>query len=390
MNKKLGYYTVNGIEFESKIRACIYATQNNLPESSLQWHFNDAEFSSFDWTVEPTESLDELYNLRARQLREKYDYIIISYSAGADSHNILMSFLRQGLHVDELLINTFDSALKNVEISENNKASTTAPQLEHHLQTIPRLKEISTMSPNTKITIVDMSDHLFNFHHHYKDESWVLTRKEGLNPLNVTRFNYVYVDQVKKQFDKTKSIGIIVGVEKPRVTIIDNVFYTHFVDKATNVSSIADNGKEYDNATLELFYWSPESLKMISKQLHTIKKLIETNSVYRGFFIGQTLQTFRLILEPLLRGILYPTTWNNDWWQAEKAVSEWYSEFDHWFIFGQRGTKAHDVWQAGIKYAGDNIGSFIRRDGLGRAVGTKPILKYYKIGPLNIKPDQTG
>jgi hypothetical protein len=389
LNKKLGYYTVNELEFESKIRACIHITQNNLPESALKWHFNDFEFSSFDWSVEPHETLDQLYDARARELREKYDYLILSYSAGADSHNILMSFLRQGLHIDELLVNTFDSALKNVEVSETNKASTSAPQSEHHLQTIPRLKEVAIMSPNTKITILDMSDHLFNFHDYYKDESWVLNRKEGLNPLNVTRFNYVYIDQVKKQFDKSKKIGIIAGIEKPRVLIDkDNTVYTYFSDKATNIAPITDNAKDYDNATLELFYWAPESLRMISKQVHTIKNLIETNSLYRSFFKGQTFQTHRLIVEPLLRGVLYPTTWNNDWYQAEKAVSDWFSEFDHWFIFGHKGTKAHDLWYSGIKYVGENAGTFVRKDAQGRAVGIKPILKYYKIGQLNVIPNQ--
>ena len=386
MNKKLGYYTVNGIEFESKIHACLYVTKNNLPESALQWHFNDFEFSSFDWTVEPMETLDELYNARARQLRESYDYIILSYSGGADSHNALMSFLRQGLHVDELLINTFDEALKNVRVDPANKAATTAPQLEHHLQTIPRLKEIAAMSPKTKITILDMSNHLFNFHDYYKDESWVLTRKEGLNPLNVTRFNYIYIDQVRKQFDKTKSIAIVAGVEKPRIAVrSDDVMYTYFNDKSANISSIADNTKEYANATVELFYWAPESLKMICKQVHTVKNLIEFNPTYRSFFKGSTFHTVRLIIEPFLRSVLYPTTWNNDWYQGEKALSDWFSEFDYWFIFGQKGTKAHDLWYSGVKYIGENAGSFVKRDEAGRAIGTKPIFKYYKIGSLNIR-----
>lgn len=386
MNKKLGYYTINGIEFESKIHACLHLTKNNLPESALQWHFNDFEFKSFDWSIEPIETLDELYNARARQLRETYDYIILSYSAGADSHNALMSFLRQGLHVDELLVNTFDDALKNVKVDSTNKAAPTAPQLEHHLQTIPRLKEIAVMSPKTKITILDMSDHLFKFHDYYKDESWVLTRKEGLNPLNVTRFNYVYIDQVRRQFDKTKSIAVIAGVEKPRIAVnSEDVMYTYFTDKSANISSIADNTKEYANATVELFYWAPESLKMISKQVHTVKNIIEVNPLYRSFFKGSTFQTVRLIIEPLLRSIIYPTTWDNNWYQGEKALSDWFSEFDHWFIFGQKGTKAHDLWYSGVKYIGDNAGSFVKRDPLGRAIGIKPIFKYYKIGNLNIR-----
>ena len=103
MNKNLGYYTVGNREFFSKIQACIHATTTNQDPI---WHFNNDVFNNFDWTIEPSETLDELYNARARQLREEYDYVALSYSGGSDSHNILMSFLRQGLHIDELIINT--------------------------------------------------------------------------------------------------------------------------------------------------------------------------------------------------------------------------------------------------------------------------------------------
>ena len=46
MNKKLGYYSCNGLEFDSKIKACIYSSQVNKP---LDWHFNDEEFKKYNW-----------------------------------------------------------------------------------------------------------------------------------------------------------------------------------------------------------------------------------------------------------------------------------------------------------------------------------------------------
>jgi len=93
----VSYYRVNNKVFSSKVLACIYATETN---QEVEWVFYNNVFDKFDWTVEPSETLDELYDLRARELREKYDYIVISYSAGADSHNVLTSFLRQNLRVD--------------------------------------------------------------------------------------------------------------------------------------------------------------------------------------------------------------------------------------------------------------------------------------------------
>ena len=65
-NKKLGYYICNGLEFHSKIEACMYGTKMNKP---VKWVFNDGIFGAYDWTQEPSETLDQLYDQRARQLK---------------------------------------------------------------------------------------------------------------------------------------------------------------------------------------------------------------------------------------------------------------------------------------------------------------------------------
>jgi len=130
MNKKLGYYSIGLQNFASKIDACILGTKvidrlnlNVNPFNIVKWHFNDEVFDNYDWRVEPEESLDELYNKRARTLRDQYDYIIISYSGGADSHNMLMSFLRQGLFVDEIVITHMNKAMKDYAVIDPDNYS---------------------------------------------------------------------------------------------------------------------------------------------------------------------------------------------------------------------------------------------------------------------------
>ena len=68
MNRELGYYSCNGIVFETKLQAMLYANPKNL---TIQWHFNDEKFNSYDWSIEPQLNLDYLYDLRARQIREE-------------------------------------------------------------------------------------------------------------------------------------------------------------------------------------------------------------------------------------------------------------------------------------------------------------------------------
>jgi hypothetical protein len=383
MNKKLGYYAVDNIEFESKIQACIFASTHNKP---VYWNFNNEVFSNYNWSIEPEKTLDELYDIRTKQLRETYDYIIISYSGGADSHNIVESFLRQGLHIDELLINTMSEGNSNfMPILKENKSSENSAASEHVLQTIPRLKEIQNRSPSTKISIVDMTNFLFSFFNSYGDASWIETKREGLNPLNVTRYNYLYFSDVRKQFDKDKKIAIILGVEKPRTYIHSETdeFYIRFNDRAANVASVSDFVKEYPNSTVEYFYWSPDSIDILCKQAHVIKKYLElTPSLYQ-FWKGKLLSKdiYRLIHERLLRSLLY-STWNTNWYQADKSTKDWYSEFDSWFIKGHSSSKEYQIWKDGLTYVEKNAGNFINYRG-NIADGLKPFNHDYKIGPFS-------
>jgi hypothetical protein len=379
MNKKLGYYTVDNLEFESKIQACIYATKL---KKEIVWNFNNEILSNYNWSIEPDNSLDELYDRRSKQLRETYDYIIISYSGGADSHNIVESFLRQGLHIDELVVNTMEKLNQKSTILDINVKNPENAAAEHYLQTIPRLEEIKKRSPNTKITILDMSDYLLNSWLDTGDASWINDKIEGLNPLNVTRFNYLHFSDVRKHFDKNKKIGIIIGVEKPRTFISpEGVFYIRFVDRATNIIPVSQHIKEYDNSTVEYFYWSPDAIDMLCKQAHVIKKWLEFNKDKQSLWYSKnlTFDTFRLIHERILRSLIY-TTWNDNWYQADKATRDWYSEFDSWFINGFKGTSQHQIWSEGIEYVKSNASKFINMskgfaDGLRIFAYNYPILK---------------
>jgi hypothetical protein len=361
INKKLGFYRVDNIDFDSKIQACIYAVKNS---KNISWHFNQEQFKNYAWNIEPSKTLDELYNQRSRQLRETYDYIIVSYSGGADSHNLLMSFIRQGLHVDEIIVNTTEEATKNHTVYNILNKSSENCSAEHYFQTIPRLKEIQNLSPKTKITILDMSDYLLNswLKNNDADASWVMDRTEGLNPLNVTRFNYLHFFDIRKQFDKNKKIGIILGVEKPRTFIYkDGNFYIKFIDRSANIIPISNHIKNYSNSTVEYFYWSPEGLDIICKQAHVIKKWLEFNpqNIKLWYYKNINFETYRLIHERILRSLLY-TTWDNEWYQVDKATKDWYSEFDSWFINGYRNTKQYYIWQEGIEYVIKNANQFVK------------------------------
>jgi hypothetical protein len=387
INKRLGYYTVGNVEFESKIQACIFANKTN---QDVKWHFNKEVFENYSWHIEPELTLDQLYDKRAREIREKYDYVIISYSGGADSHNIVESFIRQGLHIDELIINTMEKGSSSSTILNPNAKDPENAAAEYRLQTVPRLKEIHSKSPKTKITILDLTDYLMSSWVADGDASWILKKKEGLNPLNATRFNYIYFNDVRKLFDKNKKIAVVIGVEKPRIFIYsNNKFYIRFTDRAVNMVSVYDHIKEYPNAEVELFYWSPDTCDLICKQAHIIKRWLEMNPQYQPLFFYKniTSEVYRLVHERVLRSIVYSSTWNDDWYQADKSTKDWYSEFDTWFIEGYKGTKYHNSWLEGVKYVRENAGNFVNTTN-GYADGLKNLAYNFPVGemypPINL------
>lgn len=384
IDEKLGYYIVNGIKFNSKIKAAIYSVQCR---KQMHWYFNDNVFDKHDWSIEPTETLDQLYDARSREIREQYDYIILSYSGGSDSHNILKSFIRQGLHIDEIVVNNMNKATdKFTDLNVNNKSNTNA-SAEFYLQTMPRLKELENLIPNTKIKILDLTDYLFESLENVGDASWILDKKEQANIAGMTRFNYIYFNDIRKNFDKGKKIAIVVGLEKPRTYIENGEFFLVFNDRAANIITVAEHMKEYPNSSVELFYWSPNNtaLNIITKQVHVIKRWLEAFPEKQILWRKETFdgEMFRIVHERILRNLIY-TTWNDQWYQADKAVQDWYSEFDQWFFKNYNDTKTFQVWKEGIDYVTTAANEYIRYTD-NKADGLYNCLKHYKIGRIKEK-----
>ena len=69
----------------------------------------DQEFNQFDWTVEPTASIDFLMSEHARVLRNRYERLVLLWSGGTDSHTIYNVFKNNRIHLDEILSNLYDS-----------------------------------------------------------------------------------------------------------------------------------------------------------------------------------------------------------------------------------------------------------------------------------------
>ena len=71
---------------------------------NIFFYYYDKEFSQIDWTIEPLEPLEQLYKERAQKIRDENEYLILCYSGGVDSTNILETFYYNNIHIDELIM----------------------------------------------------------------------------------------------------------------------------------------------------------------------------------------------------------------------------------------------------------------------------------------------
>ena len=75
---------------------------------------NDDVYGKLDWSVPVETNLLTLYKQRAEQLREKYDYLVMYYSGGADSTNALHAFIDNNIFLDELIMHMPEPVQKTI------------------------------------------------------------------------------------------------------------------------------------------------------------------------------------------------------------------------------------------------------------------------------------
>jgi hypothetical protein len=253
---------------------------------------------------------------------------------------------------------------------------------EHQLQAIPRLQYIHTHLPNTKITELDVSDSVLGSLKQFDDADWVLNRNDHLSIGQLFRYNYFHFGEIKKNFDLGKQVAVVVGLDKPRTFIKDNIFYLKFIDTVANITTINDFNQDYDNVTTELFYWSPSCADMICKQAHVIKRWVESNPQRQKFWNMPSFSTVRLYHERWLRDLIY-TTWDNSWFQADKSTDWWNTEFDTWFRTNPEFSQDYQLWKTGIGYLAQQLPEFVEYNKHGQPDKLRVFSKEYCIGKMS-------
>lgn len=348
---KLGYYTVGQQTFFSKIDACLLASRLN---THVKWHFSDAVWQAQDWTHEPEIDIMELYRQRARQIRERYDYVIINYSGGCDSQIMVDAFLSAGCHIDE--IRTVWNRSHTAKVDRSGLVTDPANiEAEFELTTRPGLDRILLASPNTKITYTDVSPHTVASFNTLDGAEWLKITTEHLNPQYVTRYDATRDLAQLNQLDSGHRTAILYGADKPKVCIKDGRYCTYFVDTVANNGKRLWSRSEYDNIDMVYFYWTPDLPDIVIKQSHMIRRWFENHVALKPLLVWPNHDySRRNAYEMIIRTVIYPN-WDLNTFQCVKPTSTVWCDWDNWFFSGFAQTPIYHNWLAGLDYIQQHI-----------------------------------
>lgn len=268
---RFGFYQVGNHKTYSKIEAIELHKQTGYHP---QWDFNQSTFSSYDWKIEPTETLEELYAKRARQIRKDYDYIVIFYSGGADSANIIDTFVDNNIHFDEIATYNFWSA----DPDPTNFFNSEQIQVSY-----PRIKSLKEQGLNFHHRFIDLSDQAYQVlkdDHYRLNRAYYGTGRWGVSHIARGQLRDIIPDY-RKMIEAGKKIVFVWGSEKPRLYRENNRYCIKFLDVIDSgiscLTQLLNRSWEYD----ELFYWAPEAVDIICKQGHILKRFFEKYKIYK-------------------------------------------------------------------------------------------------------------
>ena len=342
MNNKLGHYKVGDKIFFDKIEAILHANQNL---KNIEWYFNDDLLNKTDWTNEPTTSLDDFYKMRAQQIRDQFDYVIMMCSGGADSTNAAYSFLNNGIKIDEIVAAAPMSGIN--QYNTNNKDNTAENVVsETFLAQMPLMNDFATKFPDIKLTLHDYFEDILE----YKSDEWLYKSGDWIHPSCVARYSLEKFKHIKDLAEAGKRIAVVYGIDKPTLykDLNEDIFMI-INDLAVNVQR-PPFATAYPNVEVVLFYWSPELPSMMVKQAHEVARwLYQPNNISALALLASSTKPLAFEQnrvrqshwEKAVIPTIYPSTVRKVF-QSHKPIRLFLANIDAWFYKLHGGTR---VWE---------------------------------------------
>ena len=259
--KNKGYWKANGKYFDVKVNAILEAQKT---ESDVTFHYNDQWWDQVDWSVEPVPSLEELYLKRAQDLRNKYETLILRFSGGSDSMNIIRTFVDNNIKIDLVIVNEYCELLNEDRFVHPASA-------EKIVVTMPFIRELQKQGVEFEFLEVDNS---ILFPMLGQNVNWIFH-------YNMPRFRLVEFSSPRTvlhpklaKYDSPDTC-IITGHDKPDIWRYHDKIYTFETPDLTQV--LCDPG--HSLIVQEPFYHSADLPELVVKQCHTVKRYMSQHPI---------------------------------------------------------------------------------------------------------------
>ena len=337
-----GVYYCNSKPFFNKLEAILEA---NISGKHIEWDYHDAIFKQARWDYNPPVELKELYRQRALQLREAYDHVVLFYSGGVDSWNILKTFIDNDIRVDEIYMFGAFEAEEKVYGQWGWDRSPGYYTREIH-QSLPLVKKLAAKK-NIKVNVYDWTKSILEA---ANDPDWFWTAGVRFDPTCMVRskFHKIFREH-NEMLHRGKRVGFVYGVDKPRLLRDDTNIYFAFLDVIMTTGTIPTNdilGEYWEND--EYFYWTPNMPELSIKQSHQVVNWLKANNKINLIKHMNNISAFHD--EDYYHEVntsVYPD-WNPATWQIKKPTRAVWNELSRWFIEGEFEAKIkweNSLWE---------------------------------------------
>jgi len=271
-----------------------------------------------------TTNLNNLYKQRAIILREKYKKIKLFFSGGSDSRNILFTFLKNNIPIDEIVVRWSSISLDG-RFHYVNDISTDAKNslFEWDYAIKPVLDYVSLNFPKIKITIEDFTTPKINQENNF-------TVDNIIDVLEKNKFMRGTLGSVLQRIGRENNFVFeyqtanIFGVEKPIMIYNGTDYFFTFNDLSFEMFTGHSSGIP------EPFYWSVDFPQLPVTQAYALAKYYEKNPNLKNNLLSRLYESEgREKIQKqnkIARSVLYsywdenifqvdkPNFYRDDWW----------------------------------------------------------------------------
>ena len=332
-----GVYYCNSKPFFNKLEAILEA---NISGKHVEWDYHDAIFKQAKWDYNPPIELKELYRQRALQLREAYDHVVLFYSGGVDSWNILKTFIDNDIRLDEIyMFGAFEAEEKVYGQWRWDRSP--GYYTREIQQSLPLVKKLAA-EKKIKVNIYDWTKSILEA---ANDPDWFWTAGVRFDPTCMVRskFHKIFREH-NEMLHRGKRVGFVYGVDKPRLLRDDTNIYFAFLDVIMTTGTIPTNdilGEYWEND--EYFYWTPNMPELLIKQSHVVINWLKANNKINLIKHMNNIGAFHdEDYYHEVNASVYPD-WNLNTWQIKKPTRAVWNELSRWFL--DSGLEAKLKWE---------------------------------------------